>query len=414
MQVPPPRARAMLEVAVIADDLTGAADTGIAFALAGIRTFVAFGEKSPPSDSRVVAFDTDSRALAHDAAAARAAAAASRACERGVRTIYKKIDSTLRGNVGAETAAIFRALTERGEPAVVVACPAFPAMGRTLRDGRVFVSGTALEATEVWRKSGMTGPADLSSMLENSGLTTAVVDLASVRKGAFPQGPQALVCDAEDESDLRHIAEAGAKLRRRVVWVGSGGLARHLPGALGLRPEESGKVRFEPRKGGILTLVGSRSEVSREQARQLCAESGVACFEVDPEALLAVGSAGTSGAIAGMGDALASGRDSVLVTTLGEKVDLSLAPAIAAALGRLVPPLVDTLGGLVATGGDVARAVLSSLGASGVHLLGEVEPGVPIGLADTAPPLPLVTKAGAFGNPSTLKRCRAALKGRSS
>ena len=109
----------MLEVAVIADDLTGAADTGIAFALAGVPTFVAFGERNPPAGSRVVAFDTDSRALAADAAAARASAAATRACERGVRTIYKKIDSTLRGNVGAEAAAILRANPEFGNPHVV-------------------------------------------------------------------------------------------------------------------------------------------------------------------------------------------------------------------------------------------------------------------------------------------------------
>jgi uncharacterized protein YgbK (DUF1537 family) len=404
----------MLEVAVIADDLTGAADTGIAFALAGVPTFVAFGERSPPGDSRVVAFDTDSRALAADAAAARAGAAASRACERGARTIYKKIDSTLRGNVGAETAAIFRAVTERGQPGIVVACPAFPAMGRTTRDGRVFVSGTALEETEVWRKSGMTGPADLASMLTRAGLVTTVVDVATVRKGILPDGVQALVCDAEDESDLRHIAEAGARLRARVVWMGSGGLARHLPAALGLRAEESARTKLEPRSGSILTLVGSRSEVSREQARQLCQEPGVECLEIDPEVLLSGASADTSRAISSLHRALGAGRDAVLVTTLGDKVDLSHAPAIAAALGRLVPPLFETLGGLVATGGDIARAVLSSLGATGIHLVGEVEPGVPLGLADTPRPLPLVTKAGAFGNPSTLKRCRAALKGRSS
>jgi 4-hydroxythreonine-4-phosphate dehydrogenase len=404
----------MLEVAVIADDLTGAADTGIAFALAGVSTFVAFGEKSPPAGSRVVAFDTDSRSLAADAAAARAGAAASRACERGARTIYKKIDSTLRGNVGAETAAIFRVVTGKGEPGIIVACPAFPAMGRTMRDGRVFVSGTPLEETEVWRKSGMTGPADLASMLTRAGLRTAVVDVAAVRKGVFPEGPQALVCDAEDESDLRHIAEVGAKLRARVVWMGSGGLARHLPAALGLRADESARTRLEPHSGSILTLVGSRSEVSREQARQLCQEPGIECLEIDPEALLSGASAESSHALSSLHRALRAGRDAVVLTALGDKVDLSHAPAIAAALGRLVPPLFETLGGLVATGGDIARAVLSSLGASGIHLVGEVEPGVPLGLADTPRPLPLVTKAGAFGNPSTLKRCRAALKGRSS
>src|SRR5436305_992889 len=131
----------MLDVAVIADDLTGAADTGIAFALAGLATFVAFGEKPPPQNARIVAFDTDSRILAAEAAAASAANAALRARECGARTIYKKIDSTLRGNVGTETAAIFRAASEGGVPAVVIACPAFPAMGRTTRAGRVLVSG---------------------------------------------------------------------------------------------------------------------------------------------------------------------------------------------------------------------------------------------------------------------------------
>jgi 4-hydroxythreonine-4-phosphate dehydrogenase len=277
----------------------------------------------------------------------------------------------------------------------------------------VLVSGVPLEDTEVWRKSGMTGPADLAAMLGNAGLRTAVVGLGAVRRGILPGGAEALVCDAESDDDLRHIAEAGAKLPGRVVWMGSGGLARYLPAALGLRPEESGRPRFEPRKGSILVLVGSRSEVSREQARQLCKEPGIDCFEVGPEALLARPSSANSPAIADLHRALEAGRDAVLLTTLGENVDLSHAPAIAAALGRLVPPLFETLGGLVATGGDIARAVLSALGASGVHLVGEVEPGVPLGLADTPRPLALVTKAGAFGNPSTLQRCRAALKSRS-
>jgi 4-hydroxythreonine-4-phosphate dehydrogenase len=400
----------MLEVAVIADDLTGAADTGIAFVLAGVPTFVVFGDKGPPSSARIVAFDTDSRALAAGPAAERAALAAARARKEGARAIYKKIDSTLRGNVGAETAAIFRAM---GEGAVVVACPAFPAMGRTTSSGRVLVSGVPLEETEVWRGSAMTAPADLAAILGSAGLRTAVVGVAAVRAGAFPGGAQALVCDAGSEDDLRHVAEAGAKLPGRVVWVGSGGLARHLPAALGLRPEEGGRARFEPRQGSILVLVGSRSEVSRGQARELCKEPGVGCFEVDPEAILAGPSAVKSRAIADLHRAIDAGRDAVVVTTLGDDIDPSRAPAIAAALGCLVPPLFQTLGGLVVTGGDIARAALCALGASGVHLVGEVEPGVPLGLADTSRPLPLVTKAGAFGNPMTLKRCRAALQGRS-
>jgi uncharacterized protein YgbK (DUF1537 family) len=58
----------------------------------------------------------------------------------------------------------------------------------------------------------------------------------------------------------------------------------------------------------------------------------------------------------------------------------------------------------------VARALLAAVGATGIHLVGEVEPGVPLGVTDSTPPLPVVTKAGAFGTPATLARCREALR----
>ncbi|GAC1558288.1 MAG: hypothetical protein NVS2B9_20500 [Myxococcales bacterium] len=51
------------------------------------------------------------------------------------------------------------------------------------------------------------------------------------------------------------------------------------------------------------------------------------------------------------------------------------------------------------------------MGARGIHLAGEVEPGVPLGILEAPRPLPIVTKAGSFGDAATLSRCRAALKG---
>ncbi|HEX9401316.1 MAG TPA: nucleotide-binding domain containing protein [Anaeromyxobacter sp.] len=89
-------------------------------------------------------------------------------------------------------------------------------------------------------------------------------------------------------------------------------------------------------------------------------------------------------------------------------------PPLAAAVARLVAPHAARLAGLVATGGDIARAILGALGATGLHLDGEVEPGVPLGVANSTPPLAVVTKAGAFGSPGTLARCRAALRQRAS
>jgi uncharacterized protein YgbK (DUF1537 family) len=325
--------------------------------------------------------------------------------------------------VAAELATTFRASADLpgGEAPLVILAPAFPGTGRTTRDGRVLVSGVPLEESEVWQKSGMTGPADPVAMLRQAGLAAEPVLLATIRGGAqdlqvtlsdlISRGVQVAVCDAEQEDDLRRIAQAGAKLRWPVIWVGSGGLARHLPAALGLRPKPGAESRPPLPDGPILALVGSRSTIAREQARLLGEEEGVATFELDVDLLL--GGAEDPKwmrAAADLRRALAAGQDAVLVTQLGSTIDLEIGPAVADALGRFATASADQVGGLIATGGDIARAVLGSLGAGGLHLLGEVEPGVPIGLADARRPLPVVTKAGAFGTPETLQRSRAALK----
>jgi uncharacterized protein YgbK (DUF1537 family) len=64
----------------------------------------------------------------------------------------------------------------------------------------------------------------------------------------------------------------------------------------------------------------------------------------------------------------------------------------------------------VCTGGETARAVLQAFGTGGLRLVGEIEPGVPLSLTDGARPLPVITKAGAFGRPDTLIHCRAILR----
>jgi uncharacterized protein YgbK (DUF1537 family) len=397
----------MPELTIIADDLTGAADCGIAFALAGLPTFVAFGKGAPPGDAQVLALDTDSRAASPEEASRRVEDAARNAWRQGARTLYKKIDSTLRGHVGEEVAAAVAAAKAAGRRPVVIVAPAFPALGRTTHGGRVFVDGVPLERTEVWRKSGMIGPADIAGQLRACGLQVAGADLEAVRSETLPRGAEAIVCDADREEDLRHVAEAGSRLDAAVIWVGSGGLARHLPTALRLQPATAAVRRFVPRRGPVLALVGSRSSMAREQARELCAEPGTECIEVVPDALF------SERDVPETRNALAAGRDVVLIIAAGDEVDLSRSLRLAAALARVAAPLVGRVAGAIATGGDIARALLAVLGASGVWLAGEVEPGVPIGITDTDPPLAIVTKAGAFGNPSTLKRCRAALGQRS-
>jgi 4-hydroxythreonine-4-phosphate dehydrogenase len=91
---------------------------------------------------------------------------------------------------------------------------------------------------------------------------------------------------------------------------------------------------------------------------------------------------------------------------LSREPDLRRALELARALGAFAAPHIARCGGVIATGGDTARAVLAALGLPGIALFGELEPGVPVGLAGA---LPLVTKAGAFGSRTTLVRAQEAL-----
>jgi uncharacterized protein YgbK (DUF1537 family) len=310
----------LLEILIIADDLTGAADCGAACAAYGLETVVVLNDSSGIPSAQVVAFDANTRGMTPSRAAAETARIVH---EYPARIVYKKIDSTLRGNVGAEIAAALEAYREMGHPeAVAVVAPAFPAMGRTTKGGRMYVRGEAFENRDIgW------------------GLE-----------------------DAETDEDLRAIAAKWIHHEAGVVWAGSAGLARCLawwsPDAAGI---ERGTMRPVPTvTGPIVLAIGSPSQRSREQVEAL-KEAGL--------------------------------QNDVILT--GE------AEALAEAIARRQEPI----GGLVLTGGETARAVLSRLGIWVLRVVGEVETGVPILIAEGSGLL-VVTKAGDFGDRETLLRCR--------
>jgi uncharacterized protein YgbK (DUF1537 family) len=106
---------------------------------------------------------------------------------------------------------------------------------------------------------------------------------------------------------------------------------------------------------------------------------------------------------------LIAGRNILLEIALVPEPDLSRGPEVVAGLAALVAAAATSLGALVATGGETACALLSGFGVHGIRLIDEVEPGVPLGVTVGAQSLPVVTKAGGFGNADTLRRCLARL-----
>jgi uncharacterized protein YgbK (DUF1537 family) len=385
---------------ILADDLSGAADCAIAAARAGLTSVVAFDGASRVR-AQVLAIDADSRRRTQaDARAINAALWRSESAPR--RLFYKKIDSTLRGHFAAEMAA----LSDAGAGVAIVA-PAFPATGRITRDGRVLVGGVPLERTQTWIDERMSGEADVAAILRGAGLRARSVGLAAVRAGLRAElsgevsagRAQAIVCDAETDADLAAIAAASVGLP--VYWVGSAGLAAHLPQAAGIE----GRARLPEVgvAGPILVVVGSLSEVSRRQALSLEAGAALASFVAPPRILRAGAPDPRWQALRdSVNRALVAGGD-VMIRIEGDGGgELAQGQVLCDSLARLLAPSASGVGALIATGGETARSVLSALGVNGLQMVREIEPGVPLSSALGPRPMAVVTKAGAFGSPAAL------------
>jgi uncharacterized protein YgbK (DUF1537 family) len=416
-------------ILILADDLSGAADCGVACTQAGLDTLVLLGADNPSTPADVLAVDLDSRGLPGPDAAV----TVRRAVERlptPRHFLFKKIDSTLRGNPGTEIAAARAAVAAKlGNNARVIAvvAPAFPATGRITVGGRILVRGVPLERTQAWRDEGKAQPPDLAAMLRAAGLPTCTLSLQAIRAGALAgalrqataDGVGAVLCDAETETDLAGIAAAGMTLGPAVVWAGSGGLARPLAAMVareGTADRHPLPLPCVRRRGPVAAVLGSRAAVTREQATALAAQPGSRAVLVTPEVLCS-GPAVPAWTAAGrdLDEALdLAGDGGVVVVSIaarqtGEQV---LAPALCAALARLLAPRIHRAGALIASGGETARALLGRIGVTRLRLQGKIEPGVPLGFAigSHGLSLPVVTKAGAFGDRGTLIRCAAALQ----
>ena len=397
----------MARILIVADDLSGAADCGITCAVQGLDTLVVLDEAAIDAD--VLALDANTRAMTPHEAAIETGRLVHKYAREGQQTLFKKFDSTLRGHIGVELAAALEAWRSAANcsSAITVVAPAFPATGRTTIGGRQWLDGVQLEP-------------DLPAMLASAGLQTSRISLEVVRSGRVPvflqtntDDSRAILCDAQTDADLRLIGEAAASLRERAVWAGSAGFARCLPAAL---ETPSGPLRaavLPARKGPVLVVVGSLAPLSRRQAAVLAATNEVEVVTLRPQGLLA-----GPGAQEWREDhhlvarALHDSRDVLIVLGTEERVKGDTAPNLCNALSRLLAPYQARVGALVLTGGETARGVLTALGARFLVPIREVEPGVPLALACTenGERLPVITKAGAFGDPDTLVRCRTVLR----
>jgi uncharacterized protein YgbK (DUF1537 family) len=388
-------------IAVIADDLTGAADTGVQFVRAGYRAAVFFrATEMVADDLDAVAFDTDSRAMPAGFAAKRVLDAARVAS--GARIVYKKLDSTLRGNVAAELAA---ALGGTRRERVVVA-PAFPAAGRTTVGGIQRVHGVPVDETEMANDPHTpVSEAHVPSLLADTFSSVGALSVENLadheRVRRTLEECECVVVDAERDADLETLVRAVPD-SARVLWAGSAGLALAL-GSVYPGPCAGDASVQRALVHPVLVVVGSLSGVAREQVRWLVGEYGNVDIPVGVGEAYAVQEAVETAREALAGGACVVVRSPEERSASSESVLGSLAE-VAALLSE-----EGLFEGMVLTGGATAVGVARRLGASGIRLEGEVEAGIPMGALIGPRPYPVVTKAGGFGGPDTLVEAVEAL-----
>lgn len=413
------RAKSMI---IIADDLTGANDTGVQFAIQGLHTEILLEgtNLSQQSEAAILVVDTDSRAIGANEAYQKIQRIAKQAQQAGFKNFYKKVDSTLRGNIGIELQAIL----DLGFHDFALVMPAFPKNGRTTVGGHHLLYGVPLSETEIGKDSKTPVLESVlpellrqqtSALIGHIGifeLSQGEETIAVAIQHHLAQGCRILSCDAWQDEHFQLVAGAALRVSQKILWTGSAGLAECLPQLFGWNEKQS-------LSAPSLVIAGSISSVTREQIQQLMNEEHE-LVEVQIADYLPWQENETMPCLQKALRLLKNGKNIILSSgyqtdaierakVSGERLGMSsleVSQSVAHILGWMGATILQQqeVAGVVLTGGDTAASVCRALGVKGIRILEEVAPAIPLGkmVTEKGKTLWVITKAGAFGSSDAL------------
>lgn len=419
-------------IGCIADDFTGATDIASTLVRAGMKTVQTIGipEADDPmiADAEAIVVALKSRTIAAEDAVAQSLAALdflrSAGCQQIVFKYCSTFDSTEKGNIGPVAEALAKALGQE----VTIAAPSFPANGRTVYNGHLFVGHALLN------ESGMQNhpltpmkDANLVRVLQaQSTGTVGLIDLSTVLKGAEQiraeigkakaEGATLLVVDAISEADLTVIGQA---CRDHVLITGGSGIALGLPDNFRASTELSGAdaAVLPAVAGKDVVLAGSGSlRTNLQVARWI--EAGRPAYRIDVMKL-AAGEPVVEEAVAFF-DAHADQTVLIYATSPADELR-QVQAAIGAqkagemvehALGRIAQSLKNRgVRRFVVAGGETSGAVVQALDVKGLRIGAPIAPGVPATVSTGSVPLALALKSGNFGEADFFEKALLALSG---
>ena len=400
----------MVKLLIIADDFTGALDTGVQFAARGAVTRVVtdpaydFGK----ADAEVLVMVAETRHLPPEEAYGVVYRTVRGAKEAGIPYIYKKTDSALRGNIGSELTAVMDA----AQSDTIAFLPAFPKMGRVTRGGVHYVDGVPV-AESVFGKDPFE-PVTASALTEIiAAQSKAPVALHPLGGDPAPTTPGIQVYDAETDGDLSRLSEAlGAEGLH--LSAGCAGFATALADLLDLRGPEKAQPALPE---ALFVACGSVNPVTLRQMKT-AEEDGFVHIHLEPSQKLEqvwletedceahiqswLEQAKSGRCILDVNDP--EGRDDTDVYAKAHGLTTEdLRVRISGQLARLMKRLLD--GGLDATilctGGDTLLALMRTVGVAELTPERELATGVVLtSFVYGGKPYHIISKSGGFGEPA--------------
>lgn len=422
-----------MNTVIIADDLTGANDTGAALAKNGLNvaTLDIIDGLKNYSDFDALAFHTDSRGMKKEDAYNIVNKTTKEVIAAGLRPNFfsKRCDSTMRGNVGAEIDGILDALPHG---TIAMMAPAWPDASKIIIGDFLLVNGTPVEKTDV--RNDPTSPVTTSRVTgivrKQSKYSVAIISLETILEGVesiesnikvlVENGAKIIVFDTSTSDDLKAIAKAVVKTKLPFITVDPGAFTNAV--AMEYVPHEETRAKQK-----TLFVIGTASGIIVDQIADLKASLSPYVVKIDPTKLIDIKDRQKE--IYRVKTQVCNNlneNQTFLVATMIEKedkVDLDLlkdkfnldikeistriSDGVSEIGFQILNHSHDEFGGLYASGGDISKSLLKKIGSKGVAVKDEIIPLAVYGriIGGIMDNKPLVTKGGLIGDKKTLSLC---------
>jgi len=404
--------RQMVKLLILADDFTGALDTGVQFSGKGIRTQVVVSSHwvEPDSDCDVMVIDVETRHVPKEKAYEIVYDVCQQAVKYGIRCFYKKTDSALRGNVGSELQAAADAVKEKD----IVFVPAFPAMRRITVEGVHYIDGIPVKESVFGQDPFEPVMHDrVDELLQATGYKGEIIGVSKTERNqqeAESAKQQLYLYDAETDADLDEIAEAVSKKKEIPILSGCAGFAAKLPELLELPVKESGSVEL---KENLVFLCGSVNPITKSQI-VYGEKMGIPRIHLRPEEKLEISYWDRPDGLEKIRQLAKDGMKHIIIDSNDEEghndtmeyaakkgyTIEDVRVRISETLGYLLKKLIDAgmEGTYLITGGDTLIGFMKAIGVSELEPVNEIRPGcVLTSLNYQNKKHYVITKSGGFG-----------------